>query len=130
MNALILLLDNDSEFAYLIERYCETIGWKVTRANNLPEAFVQIQKQKPAMILLDLLLPPYGGWEALRALKQSLEAGNIPVTVYSSIQEEERAWGEGADFCLWKPVMYEEFLATLEAAKLFSAQGHEKEGNT
>lgn len=117
-NCLILLVDNDPDFAYLIERYSAAIDWEVARASSVEEALEVIRKQKPAIILLNLLLPPYGGWSTLRALKSSGETAFIPVTVYSSVPDEERAWGEGADFCLWKPVMYEEFLATLEAAGL------------
>jgi DNA-binding response OmpR family regulator len=120
---LILLIDNDPEFAYLIERYCRAINWYVMRACSAEEALAQVQKVKPNMIMLNLLLPPYSGWEVLRALKQNSGVQGIPVTVYSSIPDEERAWGEGADFCLWKPVMLEEFIAALEAANLLSSNG-------
>jgi DNA-binding response OmpR family regulator len=70
------------------------------------------------MIMLNLLVPPSGGWEVLRLLRNEIADREIPITVYSSIPDEERAWGEGVDFCLWKPVMLEEFLAVLEAADL------------
>ena len=118
--SLILLVDNDPEFAYLIERYCRMIGWKVIQAENAAAALEQIERMKPAMIMLNLLIPPSGGWDVLRTLKNDAHANGIPVTVYSSIPDEERAWGEGVDFCLWKPVMLDEFMAALEAAKLLA----------
>lgn len=115
---LILLVDNDPEFIYLIERYCRIIDWEVARANSADTALAQIQKVKPAMVLLNLLMAPDGGWEVLRELKRDARTQGIPFTVYSSIPDEERAWGEGADFCLWKPIMLEEFVAALEAADM------------
>lgn len=115
---LILLIDDDPEFSYLIERYCLLIHWSLVQACCTEEALAQIRLAKPTMILLNLLLPPFGGWQILRELKQKEEAQGIPVTAYSSMPDEERAWMEGADFCLWKPVMFEEFIATLEAANL------------
>ena len=115
---LILLVDNDPEFTYLIERHSRMIGWKIVQVENGEAALTQIRKVKPAMIMLNLLLPPEGGWEALRIIKRDSQAQGIPVTVYSSIPDEERAWGEGADFCLWKPIMLEEFVASLVAANL------------
>lgn len=118
---LLLLLDTDPEFSYLIDRYSRTIGWRVTRSSGVEEALAQIRSERPAMILLNLLLPPGGGWEALRALKVSAEAQGIPITVYSSLPDEERAWREGANACLWKPVMLEEFIAAVESAAHLAA---------
>lgn len=120
--SLILLVDNDPEFAYLIERYCGTIQWEVVRAASVDEALAQVRRRRPAMILLNLLLPPEGGWKVMRALKNGLPGAIIPLTVYSSIPDEERALSEGADYCLWKPVMFEEFVAALEAADLIAPQ--------
>jgi two-component system, cell cycle response regulator len=117
--SLILLVDNDPEFTYLIERYSRMIDWKVIQADGAEAALAQICKVKPAMIMLNLMIPPTGGWEVLRVLKMNALTQGIPITVYSSIPDEERAWGEGADFCLWKPIMLEEFVASLEAANLF-----------
>jgi CheY-like chemotaxis protein len=117
----ILLVDNDPEFAYLIERYCGMINWQMVRASSGDEALAQLRQRRPAMIMLNLLLlPPEGGWRALRAIKASPFGATIPVTVFSSIPDEERALSEGADYCLWKPVMFEEFVAALEAAGLIS----------
>ncbi|NLG96927.1 MAG: response regulator [Chloroflexi bacterium] len=116
--SLILLVDTDPEFTYLIERYCLTISWQVAQAASVEQALEQIKRKKPAMIMINLLLPPDGGWAALRELRNSGEIEGIPVTVYSSIPDEEQAWVEGVDFCLWKPVMLEEFIAALEAADL------------
>ena len=118
--SLILLVDNDPEFAYLIERYCGMIHWEMAWAASADDALAEIEHRRPAMILLNLLLPPEGGWKVLRALKNTAAGSGLPVTVYSSIPDEERALSEGADFCLWKPVMFEEFVAALEAADLLA----------
>ena len=117
---IILLVDNDPEFAYLIERYCGMIHWQMARADSIDEAMQHLRQHQPAMILLNLLLPPEGGWRVLRAIKASPLGAAVPVTAYSSIPDEERALSEGADYCLWKPVMFEEFVAALEAAGLIS----------
>ena len=119
MGSLILLVDNDLEFTYLIERYSRTIHWSILRAEDAREALQIVRNHKPSMILLNLLLPPNGGYEVLRALKENEDARKIPITVFSSIPDEEQAWAEGADFCLWKPVMLEDFISALEAANLF-----------
>jgi len=39
----------------------------------------------------------------------------IPLIVFSAIRDEAHARNEGADYCLWKPIMYDDFLSALEA---------------
>lgn len=114
----LLLVDNNPEFAYLIERYAETSGWKMVWAKAVNAAEESLTAQAIDLILLNVNLPPAAGWDFLRALKTDPGRQNIPVAVYSSVPDEAQAEKEGADFYLWQPILYPDFARVLNQVLL------------
>jgi DNA-binding response OmpR family regulator len=112
---LLLLIENDPQFIYLIERYGKMSGCRIACAVNIEEAMIQIRQEVPNILLLNLMLPPSGGLPVLHALKQDNTSAELPVAVYSSLADEVTAWEGGGDFFIPKPVMYNDFLSMLVA---------------
>ena len=110
---IILLIDNSLDFAYLIDRYGAEGGYRIDHATTVEEALTYLDQNSPQALLLNLLLPENAGWYLLERVKSDEALKGIPVIVFSSIRDEERARSAGANGCLWKPIMYADFQAVL-----------------
>jgi DNA-binding response OmpR family regulator len=77
---LVLIVDDDDSVRELIEFVVRKEGFKVEKAADGEEALQKARQKSPDIILLDLMLPKFGGFEILREL-QSDETVNIPIIV-------------------------------------------------
>jgi DNA-binding response OmpR family regulator len=96
----ILIVEDEEFLSKALSDNFEAEGFSVSRAQNGEVALTQIEKQKPDMILLDLLLPRKGGFEVLEELKKNPDWSLIPVVVLSNLGGDEqikRALEMGAD---------------------------------
>jgi CheY-like chemotaxis protein len=112
---VILLISDDAQFIYLIGRYGNRCGGQIISASTLHAALAQIQQARPALVVLDGLRAPPEGWHILRALKADPATRAIPVALASAVGDEARAWEEAADYWLAQPVLYDDFVAVLQA---------------
>jgi two-component system response regulator AdeR len=77
---LVLIVDDDESVRELIEFIVKKEGFRTERAADGEEALTKARGVNPDLILLDLMLPKYGGFEILREL-QSDETGGIPIVI-------------------------------------------------
>ncbi len=85
MSKKILLIEDDN---FLVEMYkikFEKEGYKVATALNGDEGINQARKEKPDLILLDLVLPEKDGYEVLEVLKKDEQTKAIPVIILSNL---------------------------------------------
>ncbi len=85
----------------------EQAGFRVTALTDGDQLVAQAAAQQPDLIVLDIVLPNIGGFEACEALKATPETARIPVLVMSARRSPmDRAHAEmaGADDYLVKPV--------------------------
>ncbi len=85
MSKKILLIEDDN---FLVEMYkikFEKEGYKVAMALNGDEGINQAWKEKPDLILLDLVLPEKDGYEVLEVLKKDEQTKAIPVIILSNL---------------------------------------------
>lgn len=109
----VLLIGDDLQFTYLIERYGHSCGCRVVNVASVDEAFSMINERRPALIVLHGLHVSADDWRALRILKRERATCDIPVAVCSAAVDEVRAWEAGVDYWLAQPVLYVDFLAAL-----------------
>lgn len=76
----ILIVDDDDSVRELIEFIVKKEGFRVEKAADGEEALNKARAGSPDLILLDLMLPKFGGFEILREL-QSDETGGIPIVI-------------------------------------------------
>lgn len=99
MNNVLIVEDED----FLIRALKDNLvaeGCKVDIAKNGEEAVEKIGKNKPDLVLLDLLMPKKGGFYVLEEIKKNPEWKLIPVIVLSNLGEDtsiKRALEMGAD---------------------------------
>lgn len=79
-NKLVLIVDDDDSIRELLEFIVKKEGFKVEKAANGKEALEKAKKINPDLIILDLMLPGYGGFEILKTL-QEYDTSHIPIIV-------------------------------------------------
>lgn len=77
---LVLIVDDDDSVRELLEFVVKKEGFKIDKAVDGEEALSKARQINPDLILLDLMLPKFGGFEILREL-QNDETANIPIII-------------------------------------------------
>jgi two-component system, NtrC family, response regulator len=121
MKPFLLIVDDDEEIRSQM-KWALTEAYEVLTAEDRPNAVRTFHEKRPAVVLLDLGLPPHPGeaTEGLAALAEVLALDNTTKVIVVSGQSEKanalRAVGEGAYDFLSKPVEMEELKLILKRA--------------
>ena len=102
----ILVVDDEKGIVDLLVDNLSDEGFNVTSANNGASALVEIYRDRPDVVVLDLMLPVLNGYQVLRELKSHPSTKNIPIimlTAISSKEVEETVRRLGGDQYLTKP---------------------------
>jgi CheY-like chemotaxis protein len=79
--AKILLVDDEPDIVYLVKRFLEKGGYDVVEAYGGEEALKKTRKERPDLVLLDIMMPGLDGWDVSRTLKTGEDTKNIPVVM-------------------------------------------------
>jgi DNA-binding response OmpR family regulator len=112
----ILLVDDEPAIIDNLAPFMERSGFNVITAQNGIEALQKIAKEKPDLLVMDVLMPKMDGRETLRQLRRSNNW--IPILLLTQVGESsERAMAleEGADDYLNKPFDPHELVARIHA---------------
>ena len=104
--APILVVDDDAKIVRLVRTYLERDGFTVVTAADGPAALDAIETHRPALVVLDLMLPELDGRAVIRAVRRDEEAAHTPILVLSARSTTiDRIAGleDGADDYLPKP---------------------------
>ncbi|MEQ1561164.1 MAG: response regulator [Nitrospira sp.] len=93
----ILLIDDDEVFIKTVHATLVSAGYDVTNAKDGKEGLEKVEKDKPDLILLDLMMPNLGGMDFLKVLQKDDKANKIPVLVSSNFTSINRV-NEGLEF--------------------------------
>jgi twitching motility two-component system response regulator PilH len=88
MGKKILVVDDDPDVRLFTQAVLEENGFTPLMANNGEEGEQMVKKQKPDLIVLDILMPKESGIRLYRKLKTDKEFKDIPVVVLSGIAEK------------------------------------------
>jgi CheY-like chemotaxis protein len=106
---LLLLVDDMPEIGLIVQRLSRPLGHRVLHCRRAEEAWEELRRVRPDLILLDVNLPGLSGRELCRRLRQSPELARIPVAFLSSALELEELAAEpgagGADYFLCKDLL-------------------------
>ena len=97
--AKILIIEDDQFLSELITKKLDEEGFKVVLALDGEKGWDMVQKEKPDLILLDLLLPGIDGFEVMERMKKDQTLSKIPIIVISNYGQEskiQRAMSLGA----------------------------------
>jgi len=87
-NSLILLVEDDHDIRVALRQSLEMANYQVISAPNGRDALMIIKKQKPDLIILDMIMPLMDGEEFLRAKDADSELINIPVMLISAFEDK------------------------------------------
>ena len=102
----ILVVDDDAKIVRLVRTYLERDGFSVVTAADGPAALDAIERHRPALVVLDLMLPEMDGRAVIRAVRRDDEAGATPIIILSargSTIDRIAGLEDGADDYLPKP---------------------------
>ena len=80
----ILVVDDEADFVDLVRTTLEAKGYDIIAAYDGKDALEKASKEKPDLILLDLVMPRPNGFEVLSKLKSSWRTANIPIIILTA----------------------------------------------
>ena len=114
----ILVVEDEKDVAELIRYTLTKESYDVTLVTNGAEALRQTREIRPDLVLLDLMIPQFNGWEVCRRLKQDPATRAIPVIMVTArVEEGDKVLGfeMGADDYVTKPFSTRELVARIKA---------------
>jgi two-component system KDP operon response regulator KdpE len=115
----ILVVDDDPDLVRALRLRLRANNYEVSTASDGYTAIAQAQKERPALIILDLGLPVGDGFVVLDRLQNSDSLAGVPVIVLSARDpqmNEERALKAGASAFFQKPADNDELLNTIRVS--------------
>jgi DNA-binding response OmpR family regulator len=111
----VLVVDDEQHIIDLARMYLEREGFTVEEALDGAEALRKIRQVKPALIVLDLMLPEVDGWEVCRRTRADSEVPIVMLTARSDDVDKIVGLELGADDYLAKPFNPRELVARVKA---------------
>jgi len=111
----ILVVDDERNIVELAKLYLEREGYRVESARDGVEALTKIRALKPALVVLDLMLPELDGWEVCRRVRAESDVPIIMLTARSEDVDKIVGLELGADDYVTKPFNPRELVARVKA---------------
>ncbi|MDP3921193.1 MAG: response regulator transcription factor [Candidatus Omnitrophota bacterium] len=115
---IILLIEDEKNIVELVKYNLEQQGYRVNTAVNGNEGVRKAQKEKPDLVILDLMLPELDGIEVCKILRHNDKTASIPIIMLTARSEEaDKIVGLelGADDYVTKPFSPRELVARVKA---------------
>jgi signal transduction histidine kinase/CheY-like chemotaxis protein len=109
----ILVIDDDPSVIEIVSAYLGHQGYAVHGVGESRRALEQARALRPAAIILDILMPHKDGWEILADLKADPELQDVPVILYTIVENQQLGLALGASAYLTKPIDAEQLCATV-----------------
>ena len=113
----ILIADDNQANCELLEAYLAEVDCNIEIANDGQETLERITSFQPDLILLDIMMPKFSGFEICKQIKEEPQTRSIMVLMVTALNETgdiERAVTAGTDDFLSKPVNKIELLKRVE----------------
>ncbi|HLZ69699.1 MAG TPA: response regulator transcription factor [Dehalococcoidia bacterium] len=123
MAATILVVDDEKHIVELARIYLRNEGFQIEAAYDGREALEKARAVKPALIVLDLMLPELDGMEVCRALRKESDVPIVMLTARSDDMDKIIGLELGADDYLTKPFNPRELVARIKAVLRRSEAG-------
>jgi two-component system OmpR family response regulator len=112
----LMVVEDDRSIAELISFWFRSAGWDVVVAHSGPEGVAQGVAFQPDAVVLDVMLPGYGGLEVMRRLR--VTSPSLPIVLSTAMDSDEdrrAALAAGADAYLVKPWSLQTLQETVDA---------------
>lgn len=110
----VLVVDDIPDILKLLDATLQFKGYRVVTARDGQEALEAIQREHPALVIADILMPKMDGFSLLHRIRLDPETRNIPViflsATYVAQEDKDFAHAIGVTRFIEKPVNWEKFL--------------------
>jgi len=115
MSKTVMIVDDEKRLVSLVESYLAQEGYRVVSANNGKEALPIASREKPDLIILDIMMPEMDGYGFMREHRKEMDTPIILLT--ARVDDDERVIGLelGADDYITKPFRPRELVARVRA---------------
>lgn len=117
MGKKILVVDDERHIVRLVEVNLTREGYDVIVAYDGIEALEQMAKEKPDMVVLDVMMPRMDGFEVLKKLQADPATRDIPIIMLTAKAQDAdvfKGWSSGVSSYLTKPFNPRELLTFVE----------------
>jgi two-component system, OmpR family, phosphate regulon response regulator PhoB len=114
----VLVVDDEADITALVAYHLAKAGYRVTTAANGRDALHAVQKERPDLVVLDLMLPGASGYDVLAELRRREETKDVGVILLTARKEEAdriKGLSLGADDYLPKPFSPQELVLRVGA---------------
>jgi DNA-binding response OmpR family regulator len=105
------VVDDDQDIRESLAQILTEEGFEVSSACNGLEALEELERCKPDVMLLDLMMPVLNGWEVMERLRLSEEHSKLPIVVLSALD------AHGHTDYIQKPIRLPKLLALLDTIR-------------
>lgn len=114
----ILVVDDEADIVALVAYHLAKAGYRVSTASTGPDALTAARQERPALVVLDLMLPGASGYDVLEQLRAQPATRDMAVLMLTARREEQdriRGLSLGADDYLTKPFSPQELVLRVRA---------------
>ncbi|MCM8810932.1 MAG: response regulator [Candidatus Omnitrophica bacterium] len=114
----ILIIEDDPEERLILSRELKRAEYIVYEAPTGEEGLKIFKKEKPDLVILDVVLPGIDGWEVLRRIKKGPLSRRIPVMMLTGKSEDKdkiKGYEIGADYYVTKPYNVNKLLPVIKS---------------
>ncbi len=114
----ILVVDDDKEIVRLVRSYLEKAGYEVFVAYDGETALHTLRREKPDLLILDLMLPDRDGWDIARLIRADTYLAATPIIMLTArVEDSDKIVGLeiGADDYITKPFNPQEVVSRVRA---------------
>ena len=123
----ILVVDDDVQLLKIVSHNLQAEGYQVLAVRDGAQALQAIEREAPALVLLDVMLPGMDGFQVLQRVREVSAVPIIMITARGRGQDKVKGLDLGADDYLTKPFRVDELLARVRAVlrrAQFTPNGH------
>lgn len=116
MKKRVLVVDDDQDNRTIVCEILRVKGYETLVTTNGQEAWDQIQKHLPDLVIMDMSMPKLSGWELAKKLKADHSTASIPLvafTAHAMAGDEAKARAAGCDDYLSKPCAPQDLVAAV-----------------
>ncbi len=117
MKKTILIVEDDKDLVYVLQRMIGLLGHDTIHAKNGKEALKIAASKRPNLIILDIMMPELDGFEVARQIRANQETHEIPiiaVTALTAFKDKQKCLDSGCNDYIPKPMIPTKLAASVE----------------